>query len=256
MNEDKPIIYIVLGAAGAGRREVVADLIEGGVKDEDQTVVFLPEQEEASEHDSRLGEVVRWSAPDSATVQAEWPEAATVGFFVIDGRRDPVDQVEALKPWIKASGVEVARVICVYHCELAATHKPLLVWHDACVHYSDIVLLNRREGLENKWLSELRQRFAKLFLPCLIEIVKKGRVHNPALVLDPLPRRMSHWFDEEEDSWASQVVDLEDTVMLEDGEESIEEELEVDDEDIYLARHPSGRRKRVIPDINDYLKDA
>lgn len=256
MTEDKPILYIVLGAARAGRREVVADLIEGGVKDEDQSVVFLPESMEASEQEARLGEIVRWTAPDSETVAAIWPEGATVGFFVIDGRRNPIDQIEALKPWITTANVEVGRVICVYHCQLAAKHKPLLVWHDACVYFSDIVLLNRREGLENKWLSELKERFAKQFLPCLIEIVKKGRVRNPALVLDPLPRRMSHWFDEEEENWAAQVENLEDTVMMEDGEESIEEELDVDDEDIYMARHPSGRRKRVIPDINDYLKDA
>ena len=250
MSADKPILYIVLGATGAGRREVVADLIEGGLAAEDKPIVFLPDTMEEDEAESRLGQVVRWALPDATTIEVAWPDGASVGFFVMDGRKDPVDQVEALKPWIERQGVELARVITVYHCQLAAAHKPLLTWYDACVHFSDIVLLNRRDGVENKWLSELRQRFEKQFLPCLVEIVKKGRVHNPALVLDPLPRRMSHWFDEDEVSWSSQVD--EDTVIMEDGEEEFEEE-ETDDEDSYLARQPSGRRKRVIPDINDYL---
>ena len=254
MSEDKPILYVVLGAAGAGRREVVADLIDGGLSADDSPVVFLPDTMAADDGDARLGRVVRWSMVDESAIAADWPEDAGVGFFVVDGRKDPVDQVEALKPWIETSGVDVARVICVYHCELAATHKPLLTWHDACVYFSDIVLLNRREGLENKWMSELKQRFEKQFLPCLVEIVKKGRVHNPALVLDPLPRRMSHWFDEAEDSWASHAGVTEDTVIMEDGDEDFEEEEEAQDEDIYIARHPSGRRKRVIPDINDYLE--
>lgn len=254
MSEEKPILYVLLGAEGAGRREVVADLIEGGLSADDKSVVFLPESLAPDSIDSRLGDVVRWTAPDDASVSAAWPDGAGVGFFVVNGRRDPVDQVEALKPWIEEMGVELTRVICVYHCELAATHKPLLIWHDACVYFSDIVLLNRRAGLENKWMSELRQRFDKQFMPCLVEMVKKGRVHNPALVLDPLPRRMSHWFDAEEESWVHQIENLKDTVILEDGEEEIEEEPEV--EDLYLARIASGRRKRVIPDINDYLPDA
>jgi len=251
MSEEKPILYLLLGAAGAGRREVVADLIEGGLSAEDKSVVFLPANLAPNDIDSRLGTVVRWTAPDESTVAAAWPEGADVGFFIVDGRRDPVDQIEALKPWIEETGAELTRVICVYHCELAAAHKPLLIWYDACVYFSDIVLLNRRAGLANKWMSELRQRFDKQFMPCLVEMVKKGRVHNPALVLDPLPRRMSHWFDEEEESWTNQIKEMEDTIILEEGEEAVEEETE--DEDLYLARLASGRRKRVIPDINDYL---
>ncbi len=252
MSTESPIVYLILGAAGSGRREVVADLIEAGISSDEKTVVFLADSEAASSVDERLSDVTRWTASDPTTIHAAWPADATVGFFVTDGRKDPVDQLEALKPWIEARGVELARVICVYHCQLVSVHKPLLTWYDACVHFSDIVLLNRREGIENKWLSDLRHRFEKQFIPCLIEIVKKGRVHNPALVLDPLPRRLSHWFDEPEESWTDQVDAPEETLILEDGQE-VEDDEEMDDEDIYLAREPSGRRKRVIPDIRDYL---
>ena len=30
----------------------------------------------------------------------------------------------------------------------------LLAWYDACVHFSDVVLLQRREGVANKWVSD------------------------------------------------------------------------------------------------------
>jgi hypothetical protein len=51
---------------------------------------------------------------------------------------------------------------------------------------------DRREGVANKWLSDFRAHFDGQFYPCLFELVKGGRVKNPALVLDPLARRMSH----------------------------------------------------------------
>jgi hypothetical protein len=251
MSTDSPIVYILVGAAGSGRREAVIDLIDGGLPTDEQTVVFLADSEVTDPLDEKLGDTVRWRYSEANAIEAAWPVVATVGFFITDGRRDPVDQIEALKPWIESQGIELARVICIYHCQLVEANKPLLTWYDACVHFSDIVLLNRREGIGNKWLSDLRIRFEKQFIPCLIEIVKKGRVHNPALVLDPLPRRLSHWFDEVEESWTDLVDDSGETLILEDGEE-VEAE-EVDDEDIYLARQTSGRRKRVIPDINDYL---
>ena len=31
MSSEKPLVYLILGAAGSGRREIVADLIDGGL---------------------------------------------------------------------------------------------------------------------------------------------------------------------------------------------------------------------------------
>src|SRR5690606_29761058 len=144
-------------------------------------------------------------------------------------------------------GVELGRVICVYHSALVAAEDRLRTWYDACVHFSDIVLLNRRDGVENKWVSDLRTYFAKQYLPCLIETVKKGRVANPALVLDQQTRRMSHWFDEAEDGWAAQFAG-DSEIVIEDEAEDDPDEAPTE-EDVYLARHPSGRRVKEIPDI-------
>ncbi|WP_221029576.1 hypothetical protein [Actomonas aquatica] len=261
---DKPLVYLVLGAPGSGRREIVADLIESGVSADDVPVVFTAaaEAERGIETTMPRGEVATWLWEEhedfAPTMAAVWPEAATVGFFIVDGLRNPVDQIEAFKPWLAGQGLELARVVCVFHCALVAEHERLRAWYDACVHFSDIVLLNRREGVENKWISELRTRFSKSYLPCLVEMVKKGRVANPALVLDLQVRRYSHWFDADENPWSG-LVDDDTEIIIEDEEDpkgrgSADEELDFDEEDTYLARHPSGLRKKDIPDIAKILK--
>ncbi|MCF3650797.1 hypothetical protein [Synoicihabitans lomoniglobus] len=252
MSEIKPLVYVILGAAGSGRREVVADLIEGGVDASENVAVLLAANEVDDPADAQLQNCSRWHQTEDNAIAADWPAGATVVFFVMDGRASPVDQVEMLKPWVTSHGAEVGRVITVMHCGLAASNSRVVAWYDACVHFSDIVLLNRREGVENKWFSELKARYHKLCLPCLVEMVKKGRVHNPALVLDSTVRRLSHWFDEDEQNdWTALIAEDSDTVIEDDADDDPDDMP--DDEDIYLARHPSGRRMKEVPDIAKLL---
>jgi hypothetical protein len=240
----KSLIYIILGAAGSGRREAVADLIAGGMGEGERALVLLSAEEAADECDARLGPAQQWRW-DEGRIQAPAFDGATHVFWIADGRRNPVDQIEAVQAWLPVSGGELARIVCVIHCGLAARHHELLVWYDACVHFSDVVLLNRREGVENKWMSEFQERYASQFLPCLFESVKHGRVKNPAAVLDPQTRRMSHVFDEEL-NWEITGTPEEDA----EGDEEVEAHLEVDP---YLDRLPSGRRAKEIPDVTKYL---
>jgi len=240
----KSLIYIILGAAGSGRREAVADLIAGGLGEGERALVLLSAEEAADECDARLGPAQKWRW-DEGRIEAPAFDGATHVFWVADGRRNPVDQIEAVQTWLPVSGGELARIVCVIHCGLAARHHELLVWYDACVHFSDVVLLNRREGVENKWMSEFQERYASQFLPCLFEVVKHGRVKNPAAVLDPQTRRMSHVFDEEL-NWEITGTPEEDA----EGDEEVEAHLEVDP---YLDRLPSGRRAKEIPDVTKYL---
>jgi hypothetical protein len=242
---DRPQVYLILGAAGSGRREVVADLVEGGLGAGDRALVLLSDAERAAESDARLGAPARWRWTGD---RIESPDLTgfTHVFFLADGRRNPVDQVEAFQAWLPTSGGELARILCVVHCGLVAQHKELRVWVDACVHFSDVALLNRREGLANKWMSDFQAHFAAQFLPCLFEMVKAGRVKNPALILEPQARRMSHVFDEELD-W--EVIGPEDEDEAE-GEEEVEVKPE---EDPYLERLAGGRRVKEIPDVAKYL---
>jgi hypothetical protein len=146
----------------------------------------------------------------------------------------------------------LARVICIINSQLAEKHPPLLAWFEACVHFADVVLLNKREGVENKWMTGFLGHFKKLYYPCVFEMVKDGQVKNPALVLEPQARRMSHVFDEEQD-WIftnseGKVIDEEEEV--EDGDEEIEAKPE---EDPYFERRSGGRRVKELPDIARFL---
>jgi hypothetical protein len=171
-----------------------------------------------------------------------------------------VDQIEALKPWLAAHALPVSRVFTVVHCQLAEKHAALVTWHDACVHFSDVVLLNRREGVANKWLSEFRRRYDDQCIPCLFEFVKAGKVRNPVLLLNPVARRLSQYFDESE--WDG--LDLEGVEIGESDDEDGEnvrplDKTNIDPEDQppvdpWLERDAAGHRKQPVSDIRKYLE--
>lgn len=247
---EKPLVYFILGAAGSGRREIVADLIEGGLAEGDRAAVMLSAGEAPDECDARLLHLTRWTWTGDS-IGATIPAEATHVFFLTDGRTNPVDQLEAANLWLATQGAEVGRILCVVNCQLAEKNAALLAWYEACVHFSDVVLLTRREGVANKWLSEFRAHFDGQFYPCLFELVKGGRVKNPALVLDPLARRMSHAFDAEQD-WV--FTDAKGEEIDEEEESEGEEDIEATPEvDPYFVRDAAQRRAKKIPDIAKYL---
>lgn len=262
----KPLLYIILGAAGSGRREVMADLLEGGLGEEARPAVLL----HANERSGEGGDVAEWKMVNEGTIEAKVPEGTTHVFFLTDGRGNPVDQLEALKPWAAAAGLEVARVITVVNCQLAERHPELLAWYDACIHFSDIVLLGHREGVANKWMSDFQARYRSRFYPCLFEMIKQGKVRNPGLILEPEARRMSHVFDEDE--WAgislegvefggSGLDGEDDGDAFEDddskergkGDSDDDDGMDLPEVDPYFERQNGGRRVKQIPDIAKLL---
>jgi hypothetical protein len=235
-------VYLILGAAGSGRREVLSDLIEGGLNEEDTPAVLLASGEEPNAFDEKLPQVGRWSVGPELSIDLELPPDASHIFLVADGRKDPVDQIEALKGWLNDRAIQMALVLCVVDCGLAEKNTKLFSWFEACIYFSDIILLNHREGVSNKWMGDFKEKFAKKFYPCLFEFVKKGRVENPSLVLAPVARRMSHVFDEQE--W----------IVADEDEEESDDDVEMKpEEDPYFERRNGGRRVHELPNIADYL---
>lgn len=246
---ENPLIYLVLGAAGSGRRELILDLIQFGLEKETRVLLLVSEGEQTRSAEAReLPENVtvqnwEWRESKEPTLDLDLPEGFTHIFLLSDGRTNPVDQVEAFAYWLPEQEVELGRVITIVNAQLGFAHKQLMLWYQACIHFSDIVLINRREEVPQKWINDFINHFTKEQLfPCLIEQVRQGRVRNPALVLEPEPRRISLVFDE--------LPSLEPGEM--DGDEEDEDE---DEEDIYLARQLSGRREKQIPDIRQYLDE-
>jgi hypothetical protein len=224
----------------------LADLIEGGLEEGDKAAVLVAAPERADPADARLPGLALWRMGEDGSVEAGFPEGVTHVFIVFDGRMNPVDQIEAFKSWLDLRTIEVSRVVCVVNCQLLEKNPKLFAWYEACIHFSDVVLLNQRDGVSNKWIGDFRGKFEHKFYPCLFEFVREGRVRNPALVLAPVARRMSHVFDEQEWIAADPDGDEED---LQDGEET---EMKAE-EDPYLERRSGGRRVHEIPNIADYL---
>jgi hypothetical protein len=251
----QPIVYLLLGATGSGRRDVLVDLIEAGLTAADRPAVMLAAGEPADPSDARLPNLTHWEWRDDVIV-GRIPAGATHVFFVADGRLNPVNQVEVFKPWLEAQGGALARVLTVVNTRLVEQNPTLIAWFDACVHFSDVTLLNRREGVENKWLSTFLGHYRDQFIPCIFEMVKEGRVKNPPLILEPQARRMSHYFDEEQD-WVFTNTDGE--VVDEEDEESSSDDDEIEAkpaEDPYFERLNGGRRVKQIPDIAKFLPPA
>jgi hypothetical protein len=253
-------VYFILGTPGSGRRGLVRDLVENGFAAGDRVVVLLAAGEAAAPADTKLAglpnvEIRRWQwLPAVDTVPAELPPVegiadATV-FFLADSRVSPIDQLEALKPWLELQGAELARVFCAVDCQLAEKHPVLKQWYAACIHFADVVFLTRREGVANKWLSDFIRIFTDQCFPChFVQVKTKGDLANPALLLDPTPRRVSQYFDEGET-----IADIEG--LETDDEEDADEESGLLPEEPYFKRDRSGRREKELPDFRAYLPPA
>ena len=250
MSEDKPLVYMILGATGSGRRAVLLDLIDDGLAPDAVHVILVNDGESSDPADEQFPALGSWLWTCS-TIEADITTDVTHVFLISDGRVDPVDQLEALKPWVVQQDAELARIITVVNCQLGESHSAVLAWYDACVHFSDVILLNKREGVANKWISDFQARYRNQWLPCLMEFVKAGRVKSASVVLDPIARRLSHYFDEEQDWVISGAVNEDEA----EGDEEIEVKME---EDPYFERHGEGdgRRMKEIPDIRKYLDAA
>jgi hypothetical protein len=246
-------VYFILGTPGSGRRAIVRDLIENGLAAEEQAVVLLSESEASDPQDAKLAALPNikvqrwtWAAPEIPVI--ELPAAATV-FVFADPLASPIDQLEALKPWLVAQGRELARIFCVVDCQLAEKNPVLRQWFDALIHFADVVFLTRREGLANKWLSDFIKHFKDQRFPChFVQVKTKGELATPLVWLDPTARRVTQYFDEGET--AIEIEGLET-----DDEEDDEEDTGLLPPEPYFIRQTSGRRDKELPDIREFLPE-
>ena len=245
MSDAAPLVYLVLGIPNSGRREVIFDLIEGGIPNNEQVLYFRPEGEAACTHDEQIEaldnvNVVSWKLKDSKVTHGKITAAPEKIIFLAPGLSDPADCAEAIKAWTDHNHCQIARVLTVVHCHFLSEQTVAKAWFDACIHFSDVVLLNRREEAGNKWVKDFETSYKKACNPARFIMVKKGRVNNPAEVLDPEPRRVSLYFDE--------------LIPIEDDE--FEDEHQPDDlkPDMYIERLESGQRAKPIPEIEKILK--
>lgn len=243
----KPLVYLVLGCKGSDQFRVIADLVEFGTTKEEKSALYHSSNDASDVVadfvlKSREATIGAYSL-DKTTLNLKVDETSDLVFIVADGLSDPSDLLEAFHTWLPESGCELARVITVLHCNLAIGEKAASEWFECCIHFSDVVLLSRRDKVGNKEMKVFLDHYEEECFPCLWEYVKKGRVGNPSLVLDNQPRRISRIFDEPE------PVD-------EDDENGFDEEEDIAGDltkDPFLKAGLGDTRARDLPNIADFL---
>ncbi|HLP08757.1 MAG TPA: hypothetical protein VK178_11375 [Opitutaceae bacterium] len=235
-------LYFILGSAGARRRAVLADLLEGLLPTDRGAVLLSDAETPDTAGDAALvksGATVarwHWAKPE---MEFEVPVEATHLFLVADGRANPVDQVEAVRELLlMRADLRLARVLFVADAALLHAHPELQPWYDACAHYADVVVLTKPEGLPQKWVGAFEKRYREQYFPFLFEVLRREQLKNPAAMLVPEARRVAQVFDE-------------DIALADESDEEIEAAMAENDK--YFARTRGGSRVEHIPDIAAHL---
>lgn len=234
-------VFLILGSPGSGRRQILADLVEGGYEEDDAVSVAIIRSEAAEAASEVLHAFANLSLlPYDELPSLPPPADASALFILVAGNAEPADSIEAVQRFLKQNRLELTRIIAVIDCALAEREAHLVPWFDCCIHFADVVLLNHREKVSPKWMRDFQKRYRDQHLPCLFENVKKGRVSNPALVLDPTPRRASLIFDD---------IDAVDQIVF-DPDNLPDAPIDlVAPPDPWLERLPSGQRARPVPKL-------
>jgi hypothetical protein len=231
--------YIILGCATSGRRKVLYDLISDVAVEDNLFTILRESGETLNKWDEKIAGLphvtIETYESDVASIATDQLNPHQQNIILSPGRENPVDQLEALMPLLESSGCGLSRIITVMHCDLLETHKHMQNWYDACIHFSDACLINRGSETTNQFLQDLADRYQTNHIPCLFVSTKKGRVSNPNLILEPQARRISHYFD------------LNDDWFEEEDEE--DEDWEGPQEDPYMVKLVSGNREKWLPDI-------
>ncbi len=251
MAASTPQVYFVLGTPGSGRRELVQDLVQNGLSPEETTLVLLAASESPSSHEEKIAALPgvalhRWEVGQN-DFPSKLPARAANIFLLANTQGDLIDQLEALKPWLVEQGCELARILAVVDCTFASNHQETRPWFDALVHFSDVVVLTHREGVENKWLSQFLRSYEDECVPSLFLRHKKTGLPNPALLLEPQPRRLSQYFDTAEDFSELEIESDDDEEPLPGEDDGLPKQ------ESYFTRLRSGKREKILPDIRAFF---
>lgn len=242
---DSPLVYAIFGLPNSERRSVLHDLIDSGLPKTTQALYFRPKNSPPGNYDAKLETienltVVDWELKASKVFHGSIEAAPDAIFFLAPTNADPADFAEAVKNWSDHNHCQVARLITLIDCDFLSANPKAQAWFDACIHFSDFVLLANRRNTSQKWLRQFQENYQKAHVPSRFELVKKGRAPNPIEILEPEARRTSLYFDE--------LIPIE--------EDAFEEDLPEDQKpDKYIERLESGQRAYPIPDILKWTAD-
>ncbi|MEM0965125.1 MAG: hypothetical protein AAGJ81_03095 [Verrucomicrobiota bacterium] len=241
MNEPLHWLTLLLSGPNPSRWPVIRAALSLGLqKDELLTVLVAPSEE--SEARSELADqrfrIVLWTMEDGKIRFSEALVEGEANLLLYSGNPFPDELIEAIAKESQSGVFEISRVITQVHCGWCKESREAKAWFDACIHFSDLVLLDNRGDVEDAWVRDFQEHYRKEHYPCYFDLVKKGVPKHPEWIFDSQPRRLSLIFDPDDLSG----MDLA-GYEIEGDEPEEEEELTGDP---YLRRNAAGERERKV----------
>ena len=192
-----------------------------------------------------LGDQTETFAPTDETWH--WLEASPErAFILLDPRLSPVPQLESLAARLREMGIEPLKVCTCVDSRAAEDSAQLRSYYEACIYYSDIVLLGNRSQAGKSFLRSYQKEFERHCYPCLFLLLKgKGVPNAPLEILTPGVRRISQLFDI--------VINEEVTELDPLIEASCDLDLEEMEDDPWRIGDDAPAPKASVPDINDHI---
>ena len=68
-------------------------------------------------------------------------------FFIVPANIDLADFIEGIRGWLRKNNCQLTRIMTVINCRSLYENDTHNNWYDAAIHFSDMVLINKREGV-------------------------------------------------------------------------------------------------------------
>lgn len=168
-------------------------------------------------------------------------------FVLYDPLAPLAPQILNLSRELIPRGMAPARIFTVVDCAAAESSQHAKDYFDACVYYSDVVLLGNRDSVSKKWIRQFQDHFKKMAIPSRFQFLKKGgKTENPEALLFPETRRLSKLFDLPEEPGGISQIQIESSFDLEAWEE------DEDEPDTYQPGPEDEAPAKQIPDASSF----
>jgi hypothetical protein len=186
-------LFIVMGTNMAEIRQCLGYLAKGGEAPETVDIHIPAGLEWSGGSDGPLA--LKPYDPDSVLWVFD-PDVDGMAFLVMDPRREPVSQLESLADDLRKCLIAPVKVFTCVDCGAVEKNNRLKIYYDACIYYSDLVLLGNRSGVAKSFTRDFEKQYQRDCYPCLFMLLKgPGNPDNPVEILTPGIRRISQLFD-------------------------------------------------------------
>jgi hypothetical protein len=216
----KGILHLILGTPNSESQSILS---QANAPENQSSLFLLPKGQKAEDYPYS-----EWEWIQDQFTFTDFSETSADEFFLFFSNEiNLADQFEAtLHILEKENELGFGRVILFINSVLLANaNDQVMGWIDSAGHFADAICFTHRENQNAAAISKCKERFENMRYPLETYVVGSKKPPPIFQIFDSTPRRISHIFDPPD------LLDPEDSPQ----------------NDPYLARHPNGRRQKLIP---------